>query len=96
MMYILLTVLFISYSLRLQSLQTGDVATKRLSLTNPLLLEEEAPKTYDIDESLQSDEEGIIQSPSHPTIRGDVHNLIKEGETDKVIEIITLRPELLE
>ena len=61
-----------------------------------MFLDKETPKTFDIDESLQSDEEGVVQSPSHPTIRGDIHNLIKEGEVDKVTEVITLRPELLE
>ena len=73
-------------------LQTGRLATQEL----PTAAQVEEEGSYEIDESLQSDEEGIVQSASHPTIRGDVHSLIKEGETDKVFEVITLRPELLE
>ena len=76
--------------------QGGLLASRKLSVTSPSLLNGGAEKAHEIDEGLQSDEEGIVQSAVQPSIRGDIHDLIKEGENEKVIEVVTLRPELLE
>ena len=42
------------------------------------------------------DEEGTIASALHHFVRGDIHDLVEDGDLVKVTEIIKLRPDLKE
>ncbi|CAK8695537.1 unnamed protein product [Clavelina lepadiformis] len=80
------------------SFSAGEEAARRPSLTYPALADDESYKRH-IDDSSgarEVDEEGTIASALHHFVRGDIHDLVEDGDLVKVTEIIKLRPDLKE